>query len=66
MKFSWRKDLPRWSKPGWGELAKEGGREGWVLGAGPMNEPGTPSLTRSPLGFGQVSGAQWLWVHHVP
>lgn len=41
-----RKDLPRWSKPGWGELAKEGGREGWVLGAGPMNEPGTPSPTR--------------------
>ena len=45
MKFSQRKDLPRWLKPGWGELAQEGGREGWVLGAGLMNEPGAPSPT---------------------
>ena len=49
MKISRRKDIPRWSKPGRGELAKEGGKEGWVLGAGPMNEPGTPSPTHSPL-----------------
>lgn len=45
MKFNQRKGLPRWLKPGWGELAQEGGREGWVLGAGPMNDPGAPSPT---------------------
>lgn len=56
MKFNQRKGLPRWLKPGWGELAQEGGREGWVLGAGPMNDPGAPSPDCSPLEVWTVSG----------